>query len=315
MVDRDKKPKRSTKRVRHAKALLRFVASSRLDTIAQRVAWTLNNHLDSRNSDITLLLKYWEYFDSDIYDRVSIRPDDLYRLTHPGSIIRARARIQNQLRLFQASPEVRQRRKTLAEEEREKAIEKSVSYPVFAVFADESGKTQRHLIVGSLWILHGPESWRLFNQIRKWREERNFTKEFHFQSINLSNIDHYLDVVNLLIENSSAVSFKVISVERSGAGPVDAAIGRLYYYLLVRGIEHEVETGRGPLPRTLQLWKDAEAVGRDKLLLADIKDRITMHSKKRFDGKLHVDTFGVSTQKEMISFSFLIFLQVASTVS
>lgn len=289
----NEKPEDSTQDVEIEEArnrLLDYVAASTLDTLVQRTAWILNNYPDTRNSDITLLLKYWEYFDSDIYDGSSISPRDLYRLTPQASITRARARIQNQLRLFHASPEVRRRRGTLAEEEREKAIEQSASYPVFAVFADESGKTQAHLIVGSLWILHGPETWRLVREIRKWRVARSFTKEFHFQDLNSSNIAHYREVVDLLIENSSAISFKVISVERAGAGPVDEAIGKLYYYLLVRGIEHETETGRAPLPRSLQLWKDAEEVGRDKLLLADIKDRIQNAAEARFDGNLHVDT-------------------------
>lgn len=293
-----KASKKKRKLLRTRTHLLHSVAASTLDTIEQRVAWVLNNHRDTRNSDISLYLKYWEYFDSDKFDGHTITPKDLYDLTRPLSITRARARIQNQLHLFQASHEVRRRRGTLADEEREKAIEKSASYPVFAVYADESGKTQNNLIVGSLWVLHGPETWRLSNEIREWRAEHSFTKEFHFQNITLSNFDRYKEIVDLLISNSSVLSFKVISVERSGAGPVDAAVGELYYYLLVRGIEHEVKTGRGPLPRTLQLWKDAEAVGRDRLLLANIKDRIAAASKDRFDGNLDVDTFAPVNSKE-----------------
>ena len=78
--------------------------------------------------------------------------DDLYRLTRLTSLARARAKIQNDYRLFLADPEVQEHRGKLEESEREKAIE-TPDYPVYKVFLDESGKTSRDLLVGSLWIL------------------------------------------------------------------------------------------------------------------------------------------------------------------
>jgi hypothetical protein len=41
----------------------------------------------------------------------------------------------------------------------------------------------------------------------------------------------------------------------------------------------------------LQLWKDAEEPGFDKLLLENVHDRITQAGKSRFDDKLKVDHF------------------------
>jgi len=54
-------------------------------------------------------------------------------------------------------------------------------------------------------------------------------------------------------------------VERKGTGNVTDALNRLVYHLLVKGIETEHQSGRAPLPRLLQVWKDAEEAGRDKL--------------------------------------------------
>jgi len=85
--------------------LLRSVASAKLDTLQEKVAWILNHYPNTRNSDVTLQLTYWEHFDSDIYNGQYILPDDLYRLTRPISLQRARAKIQNTYKLFQASPE------------------------------------------------------------------------------------------------------------------------------------------------------------------------------------------------------------------
>lgn len=79
--------------------------------------------------------------------------------------------------------------------------------------------------------------------------------------------------------------------ERKGIAKVSDALIDLYYLLLVNGVEHENKTGRGSLPRMLQLWKDAEEPGFDKLLLENVRDRITQAGKSRFDDELKVDHF------------------------
>lgn len=61
--------------------------------------------------------------------------------------------------------------------------------------------------------------------------------------------------------------------------------------LLKRGVEHESGTGRTPLPRRLQVWKDLENQDADKLLLAQIKDQLHTVSATQLDGQLHLDEF------------------------
>jgi hypothetical protein len=94
------------------------------------------------------------------------------------SLVRERARIQNQYRLFLADEAIRDRRGTLEEEEREKAVE-TPDYPVYAVFFDESGKTSPYLIVGSLWFLSsGTESLDLYRDSQELRKKHNFKVNF-----------------------------------------------------------------------------------------------------------------------------------------
>src|SRR5574341_1465498 len=93
--------------------LLNNLSSATVNTLRDRVAWILNNHPETRDSDISLLLKFWETFEPNMYNGQFIRPDDLYRLTRLTSITRERARIQNVYKLFLASSEVRQKRGTL----------------------------------------------------------------------------------------------------------------------------------------------------------------------------------------------------------
>ena len=112
--------------------LLDHISSATTNTLRDKVAWVLNHYPEARDSDITLQLKFWETFEMDIYNGHSIDLDDLYRLTKLNSLTRERARIENIYKLFVASTEVRQKRGTLSDEEKEKAIEdKPEGIPTF----------------------------------------------------------------------------------------------------------------------------------------------------------------------------------------
>jgi hypothetical protein len=111
------------------------------------------------------------------------REEDLYRLTRLTSIARSRARIQNALKLFQASSTIRKRRGKLEDDERERAIDEGAPPSALAVFADESGKNQENLIVGGIWIADSRELFAIDQAIAKWRESSGFRSELHFVGI------------------------------------------------------------------------------------------------------------------------------------
>jgi hypothetical protein len=262
--------------------LLADVAAGTLNTVERRVAWILNNYPEARNSDITLQIRYWETFEA--YSGGPIHQDDLYRLPRLTTLARSRATVQNRYKLFQASAEIRARRGTLSEEERERAA-RVEAYPVFAVYADESGKTQENLIVGTIWVLHGPESLRLVRELTEWRTESGFRDELHFADINAGNLERHKEAIRIVMRNAVAVSFKAGVVERRGAGPVQQAVAAAFYHTIAGGIDHEHASARAPLPRTFQLWKDGEEIGYDKLVLADVRDRLAA----RFGDQLAID--------------------------
>src|SRR5689334_2303114 len=76
-------------------SLLNAIAASRLDTMQEKVAWILNHHPETRDSDIELQLWYWRQFESDLIDDGFIAVKNYYRLTRLTSIARERARVQN----------------------------------------------------------------------------------------------------------------------------------------------------------------------------------------------------------------------------
>jgi hypothetical protein len=54
-------------------------------------------------------------------------------------------------------------------------------------------------------------------------------------------------------------------------------------------VTHEHESARAPLPRNLQLFKDADEEGADHLLFGNLRERLENVSASRFDNKLVVD--------------------------
>ena len=299
---------REEKIEREKQELLTRVASAELSSMRHRVAWLLNQFPSTRNSDIALQIKYWRTFESEIVSGSHVELDDLYRLTRLTSLARARATIQNDYRLFLADPEVQQQRGVLEEGEREKAGE-TPDFPVYKVFLDESGKTSRDLVVGSLWILSaGIETFHLITKVNELKRERNFSGEFHFSEMKKHEVDVYEKLVDTFFEKGGPVSFKFISVPKQGL-KAQAALPDLYYHLLRQGIDREDISGRAPLPRTLQVWKDLEEAGADKLLMANLGERMQNSASAVYGGQLSVKEFYAINSKANV------FLQMADLMA
>jgi hypothetical protein len=83
---------------RERQQILTALSGAEPSTVRLRVALILNKFPDTRNSDIALLLRYWETFTD--YRGGAIYPDDLYNRPSLVTLTRERQRIQNQLNLF-----------------------------------------------------------------------------------------------------------------------------------------------------------------------------------------------------------------------
>lgn len=292
------------KKERERQALLERVSSFNLRTITHRVAWILNHYPNTRDSDITLQLNYWTTFQGELYDGGPINPERLYQLTRLTSIQRARAKIQNEYKLFQASPEIRKRRGTLAEEEKEKAIEDKPPAPLYVAYMDDSGKHSEYLIVGSVWFLtEFPPIYRSLLALN-----RDFGKEFHFADASRHEVPHYKQLADTLFSLADAMSFKYISVPRRGLKGDDPYTD-LYYHLLIEGVRHEHATGRAPLPRTMQSWIDAEDSELDQLRIANLTDRLCQAATALFEGQLYIDNLTTANSEKSVG------IQVADLIA
>jgi hypothetical protein len=278
--------------------ILAAVNSCQLNTMELRVAWLLNTYPNTRDSDIALQIRYWQTFESDRFDGGAISVRDYYRLARLTSLARARATIQNKLKLFQASDEVKKRRKQIEGDELANARKKHANYLRYAIYMDESGKNSDNLVVGSLWYLNGTETINAFRLIYDWKLANEHQGELHFQSITEAKLPHYIELVDAILGKIAAISFKAISVPRRGIPNLQDALLKLAYHLIVRGVEHEHTTSRAPLPRGIQVCKDAEEIGQDKLFAAELADRLRQASRLQFNDNLYVEEFSAETSVE-----------------
>lgn len=288
---------RAERRERERQQVVESVAAASPTTLTLRVAAILNSYPETRNSDIALQQRYWRIFDNFHGDVVSL--DDLYRLTRLTSLSRARAHIQNELNLFLADEEVRRRRGTLSEDHLTEAREqRNAAFPSYAVYLDESGKTQPKVVIGSLWCLDAGETIRLVQALTAWRAASGFTGEIHFKEVTSDSLEQLQSAIDLVMSVGATVGFKYLAMPRAGSGNASALVNTLMYHLVAEGVDHEHRTGRAPLPRGLHVVKDAEdEASRDQLIMAEIRERLRAASVARFGGQLHVESVEAHTSK------------------
>ena len=235
--------------------VLSAIASNAPSRVIDRVAWILNHYPSARDSDVKCQIIYWKTFESELYSGGDISLENYPKLLKLNTIIRSRALVQNNLGLFIASPEVRKYRGKLQEEEKLKALEVRPTHPVYCIYADESGKTSKYLLVGSIWILRSYDTMKLTAALNAQKKEIGFTSEIHFKEINKGNLEKYESLLGILIKNSAAISFKGLGVERSGLYNLDDTLNKLFYHMTIQGIKEENTSGRAILPRNLNSEK------------------------------------------------------------
>jgi hypothetical protein len=287
-----------------AKFLEKFAAGD-TNHLQTRIDWILNRYPSARDSDVTLQVIYWRTFNRDLLSGPNVVSlENLYKLTRLTDIARARAKIQNEYHLFQASDGIRKRRGIKEGEERSRQIDEQPPLPTLTVYSDESGKTDTHLIVGSVWFLSGEDIGSVMMALNEWRERVRFNDELHFTKINDRNVERYLEVIGILDEFAATVSFRAITIERRGHTDLSRVIDDLLLHLLVRGVKHEHESGRALLPRSISVFKDAEEESRDKLAVENLTFDLKNASKSQFGGKLHVSLISAIDSKALIPLQF-----------
>ena len=274
---------------RERSEVLHRVSSGSLQSTRDKVAYILNNNHQARNSDKELAWEYWKFYEPAYIQGDKMSQESFLLATSYVSISRARAKIQNEYKLFEANQAVKKRRRTLQEGFENDAIEdKPEGMGTYAVYIDETGKTQDYLAVGSLWILDsGLNVIKSKFELEKWIKDKNINFEFHFKNITNHRLDIYKSFFQKFLGLYPTLCFKYIVVKNKGFANVNDAITDLTFHLIHKGIDHENTSGRAKLPKYLQVWIDKDEDGSDGLKIANIQARL---SAQNIEG-LYLDSF------------------------
>ena len=283
-------PKKLAKIEKEKKELLAALAGGDFSTQRTKVASVLNLFPDTRNSDITLALKYWETFQPDVYNPAGIKPKDLFKLERLHYIVRARAKIQNEYGLFQADEKVRHHRKQQEEVMHDAVLEDIKPKRIVHVFSDETGKNQNFVIVAAVWVLSGRAIFTVSEAIKKWKEKSAWVKrEVHFSRFGKMDFEPLKEYLGVIHQNREFLSFKVIAIDKSRtARKIEEVIEKLHEHMLIRGAEHEIQQGRMDLPREVGVTLDEEQ-SLDPFSLAEMKRKISEEFTSSYNGELVIN--------------------------
>lgn len=280
------------------KELLASLAGGDFTAQKTKVAAILNLYPKARNSDVTLALKYWETFQPDVYNESGILPKDLFRLERFHYIVRARAKIQNEYGLFVADDEVRRHRRKREEEMHDQVLKDVTPRKVIKVFADETGKNANFVIVASVWVLTGRAVFTINQAIKEWKEQSAWaSREIHFAKFGRKDEAPLSEYLKVILANREFLSFKAIAVERAKTKrKIEEVVEKLHEHMLIRGAEHEVNTGRIELPREIEMTLDEEQ-SLDSFTLSEISRRVTSDFERTHDGKLKLCEIQTTSSK------------------
>jgi hypothetical protein len=270
--------------------LIQAVESNSLESINDRVGFILNNFPKTRNSDKSLCIKYWELYQRDQYSPTIA--EHIFDLEHVPSIVRARAKVQNTFGLFQGTEKARQRRYEREEELREAEATAVVPPAKIPIYADESGKTEKYLLVGGAWFLDAGlyfDAWMALKEFCKCNEVPP-DKELKFSTLTRQTSDLAMGFVKEFLKYQRALSLKVTVLERAALRrPIETAVYDLYRHFIILGLEHEIKCGRIELPRVIDVVKDKDD-GSDSIALRDLEIKLRENLKQVFDKKVTLES-------------------------
>ena len=276
LTDEEKlKKEREEKRLENISRIHENMNTGNFARLIDKVAFILNYYPNSRNSDVELAYSFWNYFENDIYNDGNINKFKMFNLTKLTSLTRARAKIQNEYKIFLADPEIRKYRRKLRDAFSDESIHDKPHDFSYQVYADESGKNEQYLIVGSIWLFSfGPTLLKKQQDLFQWKKENNINYEFHFKDLRNNTLNNYKRFVEKFIALNPDIGFKAIAVERKGISDIYNAIADLTTHLMFQGVNQEHKSGRAPLPRNIMLTVDKEEVGKDLIKMENIKERL-----------------------------------------
>lgn len=277
--------------------LLNRLVQGELSSLPERIAFILNRYPETRDSNITLSIRYYEVFHPDRVRDGWIRLDDFYDLPKMYDMQRHRAKIQNEYGLFLANEEVRRRRLQLAKDARREFGTKDDALPSVTIYCDESGKDRDYTVVGSIWFYNLNRVFEVEGKLSEWKQGKGYSREFKFSDLTYRTLPLAMEFFSLAVSQTDSISLKAVALETHSAQlHHDQLVYRLHYETMLKGVEFDLAHGRMRLPRVVFLAKDEDKVP-DALWGAELGRKLRYDCQQFFSGEIRVEeVFAVDSQ-------------------
>jgi hypothetical protein len=301
---------KAERREREKEQLLRDIAAATTNDLRAQVGYVLSHYPAARDADVRLAHLVWQIFYPEYVEGEWVRLRDMYQLPRQISITRTRATIQNAYGLFQPSASVATRRRVLRDETKAQVVADKPWPPVLSIYADESSKTKhRFLVIGSVWGIDIGRVWRVVRALQEWKRQAGITGELKFAELSKGKkLERAQAFVKKAMEHSALIGLKacVLDTEAASGLSGEERLYRLYYELVMTGMDHEITAGRVVLPRQLHIVKDADA-GPDALQLPELERRLKVACHDYFKDSVVVDSLitGLSHESPLLQLADL----------
>jgi hypothetical protein len=168
------------------------------------------------------------------------------------------------------------------------------------VFSDETGKNEEHVIIGSVWVLNGRAVYDVTKAIKDWQAASKFAKrEVHFSAFGRGDMNAVDDYLNIVAANREFLSFKLMAMpKRNSRRSIEEIVQRLHEMMLVRGLRHEIESGRVGVPRHVGVTVDEEQAI-DRIVLSEIRNTVVEGLERaHLDGVTLDERFNAVSSKD-----------------
>ena len=129
------------------------------------------------------------------------------------------------------------------------------------VFADESGKTDKFLIIGSLWVYSVNEHRKAASSLHAWRRASGHRSEMHFKRLkSIADADAAIQFFDSLLTSTPLHAFKAL-IARNDLIPSNRRQDALYQgfgEMIIDGVKSELSNNRLAPPFRIHLTKDAD---------------------------------------------------------
>ncbi|MDO3512436.1 DUF3800 domain-containing protein [Ralstonia pseudosolanacearum] len=110
-----------------------------------------------------------------------------------------------------------------------------------------------------------------------------------------------IDYLNVVAANREFLSFKLIAMNRRNSRrSIEDVVQRLHEFMLVRGLRHEIASGRVGVPRHVAVTMDEEQ-SIDRIALAEMRNRVVEGIEQAdLDGVTFDERFNTVSSKDSV---------------